>query len=116
MELKYHDKLHKSLAAKGWAKDEGLSIQEVECHLDMDLFLVEYPQWKAGGPHCLFILQRMFLHTVESGQKEMEQSICQGHQQGLTGLDTRVDVPAIQLMGYKTSWEEICELYTEVYM
>ena len=56
-----------------------------------------------------------FLHTAELGQKGMEQVICQDHQEGTPGLDPRVDVPAIQLMGYKTSQGEIRELYNEVY-
>ena len=48
--MKYYDKFHKSMAAKGQVKDEGLSIGEAECHLDAGLFLDEYPRWKAGGP------------------------------------------------------------------
>ena len=39
-----------------------------------------------------------------------------GHQQGLPGPDTRADVLVIQLMGYKTSQEEIWGLYNEVYI
>ena len=46
----------------------------------------------------------------------MEQLICQDCWQGRPGPDTRVDIPAIQLMGYNISWEEIQELYNEVYM
>ena len=114
--MKYHNKLHKSLATKEGAQNEGLSIQEVEHHLDADLFLDEYSHWKAGGPHHLFILQRIFLQAAESVQREMGRPICWGHHQGLQGLDTRVDVPAVQLVGYKTSWEEIWELYTKVYL
>ena len=84
-------------------KSDGLSVREAECHLGADLFLSEYPQWKVGGPHCPFILHRIFLYAAESGQKEMESVICQGHQQGNPKLDRRADVPTIQLMGYKTS-------------
>ena len=99
---------------KGWWSD-GLSTREGECHLDTDLFLNEYPWWKAGGPHHPFILHRMFLHATELGWKEMEQAICQGHWRGTPGLDPKVDVPTIQLMGYKTSQGEIRGLYNEVY-
>ena len=116
LELQYSDKWHKSLAAKGLVKSEGLSVRKAECHLGADLFLDKYPWWKAGGPHHLFILQRMFLHTTESGWKEMEQMIHQGCWQEPPRLDARVDVSIIQLVGYKTSWEEIQELYIEVYM
>ena len=46
----------------------------------------------------------------------MEWLICQGCQQGVPGPDARADAPATQLMGYKTSQEEMQELYDEVYM
>ena len=76
MELQYSNKWHKCLTAKGLAQSEGLSVREAECYLDANLFLDEYPQWKAGGPHHPFILQRMFLHAAELGWKEMEWVIC----------------------------------------
>ena len=41
--------------------------------------------------------------------------ICQGCQQGTPGLDTRADVPKIQLLGYKTSQGDIRGLYNKVY-
>ena len=104
-----------SLATKGLAQSKGLSVREAECHLDVDLFLGEYSWWKAGEPHHPFILQRMFLHAVELGQKEMEQVIHQGCQQRTPGLDARVDVPAVQFMGYETAQGKIQELYNEVY-
>ena len=46
----------------------------------------------------------------------MEQSICWGQWQGLPGPDARANVPAIQLVRYKTSQEEIQELYNKVYL
>ena len=76
LELQYKDKWHKSLAAKEQAKKEGLSIQEVEHHLDAELFLDEYPQWDVKGLHYPFILQRMFVHAAESRQKEATRLIC----------------------------------------
>ena len=55
-------------------------------------------------------------HAAESGQKEVERLIHHGHQQGLPRLDSKVDVSAIQLVGYWTSREEIWDLYHQVYM
>ena len=75
---------------------------EVEHHLDVDLFLDEYPQWEASGAQHTFILQRMFVHAKTMGQKEMEWAIHWGTQQALPGLDTKVDVHAIQVMGFET--------------
>ena len=68
-----------------------------------------------GGPHHPIILQRMFVHATEVGQKEVEMLICQGHWHGLPRLNPGADVPAIQLVGYQTS-QEIQDLYHEVYL
>ena len=116
LELQYQDKWHKSLAVKEQAKKEGLSICEVECHLDAELFLDEYPQWDVRGLHHMFILQRMFVHTTESGWKEVERLICCSCWHDLPRLDPRTDASAIQLMEYQTSREEIRELFHQVYM
>ena len=69
-----------SLHTKEWAKEEGLSVQEAEHHLDAELFLDKYPRWDAGGPHCPFILQQMFIHAAKSRQKEAERLIHHSHQ------------------------------------
>ena len=91
------------MATKKWAQDEAILVWEVEHCLDVDLFLDEYPWWEASGPQCPFILQRMFVHAKTTGQKEMEWAICQGCQQVLPGLDAKADIPAIQVMGFKTT-------------
>ena len=84
--------------------------------MDVDMFLDEYPLWEVGGLHHLFILQRMFVHAAESGQKEAERLICHSHWHGLPRLDPKVDVSAVQLVGYQTSREEIGDLFHQVYM
>ena len=75
----------------------------------------EYPRWDVGGPHCLFILQWMFVHATKSRQKEAERLICHSHWQGLPKLDSGPDVSAIQLVGYQMSSKEIGDLYHQVY-
>ena len=110
LELQYGYKWHRSLATKEQAK-EGLSIQEAECCLDMELFLNKYPCLDVRGPHCPFILQRMLVHAAESGWKETERLICHGHWHGLPRLDPEVDTSAVQLVGYQTSREEIGDLF-----
>ena len=37
---------------------DGLSIREMEWHMDANMFLDEYPHWEAGGLHCLLIPQK----------------------------------------------------------
>ena len=75
LELHYEEKWHKSIAAKKWAQEVGISVWGVEHCLDADLFLDMYPQWEASGPQCPFILQRMFVHARTTGWKEMEWAI-----------------------------------------
>ena len=82
----------------------------------MELFLDEYPEWEIGGPCHPIILQSMFVHAAELGQREAERLICHSHQHGLPGLDLQVDVPAIWHVGYQTSQGEIRDLCHEVYM
>ena len=45
----------------------------------------------------------------------MKWAIHWGHQQGTLGLDARADVPAVQLVGYKTSQGETLGLCNEVF-
>ena len=116
LELLYRYKWHKSLATKEQAKEGGLSIREAEHCLDAESFLNEYLLWEVGGLHCPIILQEMFVHAAELGQKEAERLICWGHWQGLLRLNPEADVPAIQLVGYWISQKKIWDLDHEVYM
>ena len=115
-ELHFGDKLHKFLTAKEWAREEGLSVLEAEHHLDTKLFLDEYPRWDVGGLHCLLILQRMFVHAANEGQKEAEGFICQGYWCTLPSPNPEADVSTIQIVGYWTCQKEIWDLYHEVYL
>ena len=45
----------------------------------------------------------------------MEWAIHQGCWQALPSLDAKVDVPAIQIVAFKTTQREIWELYNDVY-
>ena len=56
LELHYVDKRHKMATPKKWAQEEGIPVWEAECHLDSELFLDEYPRWRADGPQHPFIL------------------------------------------------------------
>ena len=103
------------LTAKEQAKEEGLSVWEVECLLDSKLFLDEYPRWDARGLHCPFILQQMFIHAAKSVQKEAERIVHCSDWQGLPKLDPEADIPTVQLVGYQTSSKEIGDLYNQVY-
>ena len=93
LELWYGDKWHKTLTAKKWASRDGLSIREMEWHMDGDMFLDEYPHWEAGRLHCNLILQEMFLQAAHSGWKEAEQMICQGCWHGHPHLDSQWTSP-----------------------
>ena len=45
------DKHNKSLTAKDWASAEGLSVREMECHMNVEMFLDGYVGWEVGSPH-----------------------------------------------------------------
>ena len=94
----------------------GMSIKETEHCMDMEMFLDKYPLWEVRVPHHPIILQGMFVHAAKLGWKEAERLICQGHWHGLLRLNPEADVPAIQLVGYQTSWEEIWDLFHAVHM
>ena len=76
-------------ATKKWAQKEGIPVWEAESHLDSKLFLDEYPRWRADGPQCPCILQRMFAYAKEVGCKEWEQTIHRGCQQPIPRRNLR---------------------------
>ena len=72
MTQKFGSKRDKALATKGWAAKEGLSVQEAERVMDVELFLEGQVKWEADSPHCLMMLYEMFCHAVDQGWKEAE--------------------------------------------
>ena len=58
---------------------EGLSVREMECHMDVEMFLDGYAGWEAGSPHCPVLLHKMFQLAAEQGLKEVECMIYWGH-------------------------------------
>ena len=92
--------MHKSLATKEWAREEGQSVWEAEHCLKAELFLDEYPRWDIRGLHCPIILQRMFMHAAKEGWKEAERFICQGHWHALPRPNLDANVPTVQIVGY----------------
>ena len=107
-------KENKALAAKGQAVREGLSVQEMEWLMDVELFLEGQARWEADSPHHLVMLHEMFQHASEQEQKEAEHIVCLGCQTRLPKLDLEVEVSAVQLVGPHNS-QEIESLYYEVY-
>ena len=115
MVKKYESKRGKAVAAKGWAAWEGQSVQQTERMMDIELFLEGQTKWEEDSPHQLVMLYEMFRHAANEGQKEAEQTVCQGHWEGLPKLDPEADLSAIKLVSPKTTKEEILSLYLEVY-
>ena len=71
------------LPPKKQAVKEGLSVQEAEQVMDVELFLEGQTKWETYSSHCLMMLYEMFQHAVAQGWKEVEQMVCQGCQQEL---------------------------------
>ena len=67
LELHYVEKHENSLATKEQANAEGLSVREMECHMDVDMFLDGYAGWEVGSPHHPTILHKMFQYATEQG-------------------------------------------------
>ena len=102
-------------ATKKLAKEDGISIQEAERWLNADAFLDEYPSW---GPHRLhfpFLIYWMFAHTVATGQKEYDCAICWGWQQPLPEWDLSAEPSAVELIGPRSTREQIRGVYNDMY-
>ena len=115
LELNHVNKWHRMAATKKWAQEEGISMWEAGQCLDSELFLNEYPRWRADGPQCPCILQRMFAYAKEAGQKEQEWVTHQGCQHPVSRAMAKVKTLAIQIVGLRTTREEIQGIYNEVY-
>ena len=108
--------MQRTQAAQEQAQENGISIRELECQIDVGLFLDEYPQWDLGTPHWSVILHEMFLHAAKRGQKEAECMFCQGHQGSMYDPNSEADQSAMELVGYHTSQKEIRDIYQSVYL
>ena len=73
---KYGSKRDKALTTKGQAVKEGLSVQEMEQLMAVELFLEGQAKWETDSPHHLVMLHKMFWHASEQGQKEAECMVC----------------------------------------
>ena len=107
--------MEKTSAAKRLGAEKGILVREAERRLDTNLFLDEIPRWEPGGPHCPFLYQRMFTHAEATRQKEYNCRVHWGCWQPLLERDIWVEVPAIELITHKTTWEEIMGLYHQEY-
>ena len=101
--------------AKWQSIEEWRPVHELEWVMDVDLFLEIQNKWAEDSPHCLVILHEMFWHAAIEGQKEAEQTICQGPRQNMPQLNPEAGVPTIQLVGLETTKEELLKIYLEVY-
>ena len=57
----------------------------------------------------------MFTYAKEVEQKEQEQVTHQGHQHPVSRETAKAKTPAIQMVGFRTTREEIQGIYNEVY-
>ena len=57
----------------------------------------------------------MFAQAETARQKDYDHTVCQGQWQHPPNLDLRAEAPAIELVTYENTWEEIMGVYNEVY-
>ena len=115
MVARYRNKWEKFQEAKQQSIEEWRPVQELEWAMDVDLFLEIQNKWAEDSPHHLVILYEMFQHAAIEGQKEAEQIVCWGCQQNMPQLNPEAGAPAIQLVGLEMTWEELLNIYLEVY-
>ena len=101
--------------AKWQSIEERRLVHELEQAMDVDLFLEIQNRWPEDSPHHLVILHEMFWHAAIEGQKEAEQTVCQGCQQHMPQQNPEAGIPTVQLVGLETTKEELLEMYLEVY-
>ena len=116
LELQYGGRIQKSQIAREQAREMGILVREAECRIDIRLFLDEYPRWELGAPHWSVILDEMFLHTAEQGQKEAEHMVCWGCQGSTSEPNLEAGHSTMELVGYQTSHKEIQDIYQSVYL
>ena len=116
LNLHYGGCIERRWVAQERAREKGISVQELERWVDLELFLDEYPWWGLGTPHGSVILHEMFLHAMEWGQKEVECMFCQGHWGSIYEPDPGADQSAMELVGYWTSWKEMSDIYHSMYL
>ena len=66
----------KTATAKRLVEEKDISVSEAKRWLDADIYLTELELWVPVGLHCDFLLYRMFVHVVATGQKEYDHAIC----------------------------------------
>ena len=116
LELHYGGHMQRSWVAQERAGETGISIRESERQVDIELFLDEYPQWGLGTPHWSVVLHEMFLHVAKWGQKEAECMSCWGCWGSVCEPDPGVNQSAMELVGYRTFWKEMRDIYHSVYL
>ena len=114
-ELHYKSQSAETTMVKKLVRYTDASVREAERWLNTYLFLDEIPQWDSGRPHCPYLLQRMFTQTENAGHREYDHVRWRGCPQLASEQDASQKTPAVDLVGYKTTQEEIFNLYQEVY-
>ena len=115
MVFQYHSKREKFQMAKRRAAKEQRPVCKLEWVMDVELFLDLQSSWPKNSPHCLVILHEMFGHAAIEVQKEVEQTVCQGHWLHMPQLNPEVGIPTVQLVGPQMIREELMDIYLEVY-
>ena len=107
----YDHRVGKTTAVKKLGVEKGISVWEAERRLDAMLFLYEIPKWEPGGPHHLFLFQKMFTHAKAIGLKEYHWQICQGHWKSSPERDLQAKASTMEMLTLETTCEEVLTLY-----
>ena len=116
MELHYSDKWNKSAAAKRQAHAEGIPVWEMEQCLDVGCL----PGWVplVGGwqpPVPCYPTRDVCTCWDNRAEGNWMGYLLAAASKHTPGLNTKLEVPTIQLVGFKTMRDEIWELYNGIY-
>ena len=105
----------KIATAKRLALEKGISVREAEWWLDADAYLKEQWHWAPGGFRHEYLYQQMFSHATMTSQSKYDHAICWGQRKPLPEWDLGMEPTTMELVFPNSTWEEIGDLYQDVY-
>ena len=105
----------KTTTAKRLAEEKNITVREAERQLDTDVCLTECEWWVHFRLHCDFLLHRMFVHAMATGQKEHDCTICHSMQKPSPVWDLGAELSVVELVHTNSMREEIGKIYRDIH-
>ena len=115
LSLKYENHMVKTATAKRLVEEKNISVREAERQLDADAYPTECEQWVLFGLQHDFLLHRMFVHAMATGQQEHDHAIHHGRWEPSPVWDLGMEPSMVELIYANSTREEIAKIYQDVY-